>query len=186
MPKKREKAYRGLKDATFMGIMRDTLLDRMKTELPGAPIEKTVGAATKGVRESIGMRKSHINDAFCIAGNLKAERINETWFMRPVRSHNRRIHKDTICKGGYRKLNQAPKYVFGFQLFDKARMPDGKEGFVFGRRSSGSFKVQTLSDEVLSAGISHKKLKPLEKRQNILVERRSGSSPRLKAGVSDA
>jgi hypothetical protein len=65
-------------------------------------------------------------------------------------------------------------------------MPDGKEGFVFGRRSSGSFKVQTLSGEVLSAGISHKKLKPLEKRQNILVERRSGSSPCLKAGVSDA
>jgi N6-L-threonylcarbamoyladenine synthase len=172
MPKKRTAAFRGFKDAAFMGIMRDTLLERMETELIGVEIKKTVGAMTKGVRESIGIKKSHINDAFCIAGDTGAKRTDETWLMRPVRSHNRRIHKDTIYKGGYRKLNQAPKYVFGFGLFDKVRMPDGREGFVFARRSSGSFKVRRLDGEILSEGIGYKKLIRIEKRTSLLTERR--------------
>jgi N6-L-threonylcarbamoyladenine synthase len=176
MPKKRTAAFRGFKDAAFMGIMRDALLERMKTELVGIRIEKTVGAVTKGVRESIGMKKSHINDAFCIAGDTGAKRTDETWLMKPARSHNRRIHKDTIYKGGYRKLNQAPKYMFGYQLFDKVRIPDGRGGFVFARRSSGSFKVRRLDGEILSAGINYKKLVLLQKRASLLLERRKRTS----------
>jgi N6-L-threonylcarbamoyladenine synthase len=88
-----------------------------------------------------------------------------------VRTRNRQIHKATINKGGLRKLNQAPKYVFGYQLFDKVRMLDGREGFIFGQRLSGSFAVQTLSGEKLSAGISCKKLMLLAKRKTILTER---------------
>jgi N6-L-threonylcarbamoyladenine synthase len=76
--------------------------------------------------------------------------------------------------------------VFGFQLFDKVRMPDGREGFVFGRRLSGSFDIRTLDGERLSAGISCKKLRRLECRKTILNERRGNSSPCLKAVVSVA
>ncbi|MDR0999871.1 MAG: hypothetical protein LBL96_03580, partial [Clostridiales bacterium] len=103
-----------------------------------------------------------------------------------VRRHNRQLHKATILKGGIRKANQTPKYVHGFQLFDKVRMPDGREGFVFGRRSSGSFDIRTLDGQKLSAGISCKKLKQLESRNTILTERRGDSSPYLKVGVSVA
>lgn len=102
-----------------------------------------------------------------------------------MRRHNRQIHKQTIFKGGYRKENQALKYVFGYQLFDKVRMPNGREGFIFGRRASGSFDIRTLDGEKLSAGIAYKKLAPIEKRRTILTERRERcSSPCLKAGVS--
>jgi hypothetical protein len=87
-----------------------------------------------------------------------------------------------------RKLNQSPRYVFGYQLFDRVRMLDGQEGFVFGRRASGSFDIRKLDGTKLSAGISYKKLKQLEKRKTILVEREvcATSSPCLKTGVSVA
>ncbi|MDR0999488.1 MAG: hypothetical protein LBL96_01585 [Clostridiales bacterium] len=100
--------------------------------------------------------------------------------------YNRQLHKATILKGGIRKANQTPKYVHGFQLFDKVRMPDEREGFVFGRRSSGSFDIRTLDGQRLSAGISCKKLKLLESRNAILTERKGDSSQYLKVGVSVA
>ncbi|MDR1538622.1 MAG: hypothetical protein LBU32_11625 [Clostridiales bacterium] len=51
-------------------------------------------------------------------------------------------------------------------------MPDWRKGFIFGRRSSGSFDVRTLDGEKLSSGISHMKLKPLAGRTAIPAERK--------------
>jgi N6-L-threonylcarbamoyladenine synthase len=173
MPKKREKAYRGLRDAAFMGTMRDTLFERMKTELPGVKIKKTVGAGTKGVRESIGMKKSHMNDAFCVAENLKAKRADETWFIRPVRSHNRMLHKMNVRKGEKeRRRHQADKYVKGFQLFDRVKTPDGREGFIFGRRKEGCFKSAAAGGTVFPKDVNPKDLVLVEKRKSLLIERR--------------
>lgn len=59
----------------------------------------------------------------------------------------------------------------GYQLFDKV-LYKGKECFVFGRRSNGYFDIRTLDGTKLSAGVSHKKLKLLEKRKTYLTERR--------------
>ena len=92
------------------------------------------------------------------------------YIQKAIRTRNRQIHKATISKGGIRKLNQAPKYVFGFQLYDKV-LYKGKECFIFGRRSSGSFDILTLDGTKISPGVSHKKLKLLEKRKTILTER---------------
>ncbi|MDR1538088.1 MAG: hypothetical protein LBU32_08840 [Clostridiales bacterium] len=50
-------------------------------------------------------------------------------------------------------------------------MPGELKGFIFGRRASGSFDVRSLDGAKLSAGISWKKLKTLEKRKAILTER---------------
>lgn len=61
--------------------------------------------------------------------------------------------------------------MFGFRLFDRV-LCNGQEGFIFGRRSSGSFDVRRLDGEKLSAGISFKKLVSLERSTNLLVERR--------------
>lgn len=94
------------------------------------------------------------------------------YLYKKVRCHNRQIHKNTILKGGYRKLNQAPKYVFGYQLFDKV-LYNNQECFIFGRRLSGSFDVRLLDGTKLSAGVSYKKLKLLEKRKSYLIERRT-------------
>lgn len=177
---KRGKSYR---DAAFMGIMRWAFYNRLKEQYGN--VSMTFGYLTKNTRIENGLEKDHCVDARCISGHPKATPL-DCWFkQKATRRHNRQIHRLTILKGGYRKANQAPKYVFGYQLFDKVRMPDGREGFVFGRRARGSFDIRTLDGEKLNAGISHKKLAPIEKRRTILTERRVRcSSPCLKAGVS--
>lgn len=174
------------RDAAFMGIMRWAFYNRLKEEYPN--VRMTYGYITKNTRIRYGLEKTHATDALCIAGHPKAERAGEWFRCKAVRTKNRQLHKATINKGGTRKLNQAPKYVFGFQLFDKVRLVDGKEGFVFGRRSSGSFDVRSLDGKKLTAGISYKKLTLVDKRKTILIEREVGatSSPCLKAGVSVA
>ena len=78
----------------------------------------------------------------------------------------------TIGKGGYRKVNQAPKCVKGFRLFDKVQY-HGKEYFVFGRRSNGFFDVRTLDGDKINKGsINCKKIRLLEISKGFLVERK--------------
>ena len=116
-----------------------------------------------------GFEKSHCADAYCIAGNLRAKRLGSYYFQKQTRRHNRQIHKLSILKGGVRKRNQAPYEVKGFRLFDKV-LCMGEEAFIFGRRSSGSFDVRKLDGSRLSAGISYKKLRLVERRQTYLTE----------------
>lgn len=165
LPVKRGKSYC---DATFMGIMRKTTLARLRAQYQA--VEMTYGYLTKNSRISHNLPKGHRIDALCISGHPGAA-LSDVWYrQKAIRTRNRQIHKATINKGGTRKLNQAPKYVFGFQLFDKVRMPDRRVGFVFGRRSSGSFDIRTLDGTHLSAGISYKKLCRLCRRKTVLLE----------------
>ena len=156
-------------DASFMGIMRCTTYNRLKKIYPN--INLTYGYITKNARIRNGLPKDHYIDARCISGNPLAKSDNVVYYMKKVRCHNRQIHKSTINKGGCRKQNQAPKYVFGYQLFDKV-LYQRSECFIFGRRSSGSFDIRLLDGTEISAGISYKRLKPLEKRKSYLVEMR--------------
>lgn len=158
------------RDSSFMGIMRWTVYNRLKAIYPD--VSMTYGYITKNSRIENSLEKDHCIDARCISGHPSAKPLDCWYSQKAVRRHNRQIHKPTISKGGYRKANQAPKYVFGFQLFDKVRLPDGRTGFVFGRRTSGSFDIRTLDGNRLSAGISYKKLSTIEKRRTILTERR--------------
>ena len=164
---------RGMKfnDAAFMGIMRWAFYNRLKDVY--ADVSMTYGYITKSTRIRNNLLKAHYIDARCISGNPTSKSIdNVVYYQKKVRCHNRQIHKNTILKGGYRKLNQAPKYVFGYQLFDKV-LYNNQECFIFGRRLSGSFDVRLLDGTKLSAGVSYKKLKLLEKRKSYLIERRT-------------
>ncbi|MDR1536690.1 MAG: HNH endonuclease [Clostridiales bacterium] len=163
------KRGQSFRDAAFMGIMRWAFYNRLKEEFPDAGM--TYGYITKNTRIRNGLEKDHAVDARCISGNPLAVPLDAIYMQKAAGKRNRQIHKATINKGGKRKLNQSPKYVFGFQLFGRVQLPDGRKGFIFGRRSSGSFDVRTLDGAKLSAGISCKKLKPLEKRKAILTER---------------
>ena len=179
---RRKKPYR---DATFMGVMRKTLMQRLRAE-HSIPARETQGYITKYRREKHNMAKSHLNDARCIAGHPTAEPCREVYLIRPVRHHNRQTHKATILKGGIRKANQAPRYVKGFRLYDKV-LYEGQECFVWGRRTSGSFLLRRLDGTKVKDGASHKNLTLLERSTNYLFERRERcSSPCLKAGVSAA
>ena len=156
---------------TFMGIMRWTVLNRLRERHPELPVTNTYGYLTKHKRIVAGLPKTHCADAFCIAGVLDAKRRGEYLFQKQTRRHNRQIHKLTILKGGVRKRHQAPYLVHGFRLFDKV-LCKGEVGFIFGRRSSGAFDVRHLDGAKISAGISYKKLLLLEKRKMFLTELR--------------
>lgn len=152
-----------------MGIMRWTFFNRLKSQYPELEVRNTYGYLTKNTRIRHGLEKTHHTDAFCIAGNLEAKRLGEYFFQKQTRKHNRQIHKMSILKGGVRKLQQAPYEVKGFRLFDKVRY-DGREAFIFGRRSSGYFDIRLLTGEKVSAGVSYKKLVLLEKRKTFLTQ----------------
>ena len=163
--KRRRKSTR---DAAFMGIMRKTLMQRLKTMFPVIHICSTYGYITKYWRERKNIAKTHINDAFVVAKNFDAARLEKSLLMIPKRQHNRQIHKCKINKGGKRKLNQVPKYMFGYQLFDRI-ICKGQEGFVFGRRSKGGFNIRKLDGEIINPNIDYRKLKHIEFRKPVLI-----------------
>lgn len=161
------------KAETFMGISRWFIFNRLKEIYP-FEVKNTYGYLTKNARIKAGLPKEHYVDAFCIAGNIQAERLNYYWYQKQVRKHNRQIHKLTINKGGTRKRNQSPYEVFGFRLFDKVKCK-GEVGFIFARRLRGSFNVRKLDGTKISADISYKKLALISKRKTYLIERRGAA-----------
>ena len=156
-----------------MGIMRWAFYNKLKELYPS--VSMTFGYLTKNTRIRNNLPKEHYVDARCISGNPLAKPCDELFLQKVVRKRNRCLHKATINKGGTRKNNKAPKYVFGFQLFDKVKYND-IECFIFGRRANGSFDIRLLDGTKVHAGVSYKKLKLLEKSKTILIERRRLSS----------
>lgn len=167
------KRGRSFKDAMFMGVMRWAFYNKLKEQYPDVSL--TFGYLTKHIRIQNKLPKEHYIDARCISGNPLAVTDDAVYFQKKVRCHNRQLHRATILKGGYRKLNQAEYRVKGFRLFDKVWYRN-QECFVFGRRATGSFKICRLDGSVVSAGVTYKKLKFLETKKTYLVERRSGDS----------
>ena len=162
---KRGKSFR---DATFMGIMRWALYNKLQELYPNVTL--TYGYITKHTRIEHGLPKEHYIDARCISGNPQATPLGYVFYQRKVRCHNRQLHKLTINKGVVRKKNQSPKYVFGYQLFDKVSLPNGKVGFIYGRRLRGSFDIRDIFGNRL-AEITHNKLRCIKSRENIIKEK---------------
>ena len=158
------------RDASFMGIMRWAFYNRLKEIYPN--VSMTYGYITKNTRIKNNLPKEHYIDARCISGNPNAEPLGYYFYQKKVRCHNRQIHKANILKGGKKKLNQASYLVKGFRLFDKVEF-DGRIGFIFGRRNSGYFDIRKLNGEVIHRSASWKKLKLLETRKKLLIERRT-------------
>ena len=158
------------KDAAFMGIMRWSFYNRLKEIYPN--VFMTYGYITKNIRIKNNLPKDHYIDARCISGNPNAEPLGYYFYQKKVRCHNRQIHKANILKGGKKKLNQASYLVKGFRLFDKVEF-EGQICFIFARRSSGYFDIRKLNGEVIHRGASWKKLKLLETRKSLLMERRA-------------
>lgn len=166
------KQKRGAKydDASFMGIMRWDLYNKLKETYPNVSI--TYGYITKSNRIKHGLAKEHYNDAYCISQNFKANPLDTTIYQKKVRCHNRQIHKANFLKSGIKKLNQAPYIVKDFRLFDKVRYQD-EDCFIFGRRSSGYFDIRKLDGTIIHRSASYKKLELLEARKRYLKEERS-------------
>lgn len=173
----KKRKYCSTRDAAFMGIMRKTLMQRLRTELT-IPVVETKGYITKATRtELLKLPKSHTNDAlaitqgkhgFGIDSMVAIRPADRIYTIKPVRHHNRQLHKMVPAKGGIRKNNQAPKYVKGFRLFDKVHY-DGRECFVWARRASGALMLRELNGKLIRDGVSHKKLALLERSSNYLI-----------------
>lgn len=166
---KSKKRGKPMRDTAFMGIMRKTLMARLKEEL-SVPVQETYGYITKMCREQNDIKKSHVNDARCISKHPLAEPCNISYHTKAVRHHNRQIHKVNFIHGGIRKRNQAPYIVKGFRLWDKV-LYDGKVCFISGRRLSGRFALRKLNGTIISNSASYKKIKLLEMTTNYLIER---------------
>lgn len=176
MPAVLRRASRSTRDATFMGIMRKTLIIRLESELL-IPIQETHGYVTKYTRvELLKIPKTHANDALAIAMGrdgfnvsiLHCVQRSRIYHIKAVRHHNRQLHKCTILKGGVRKSNQAPKYVKGFRLFDKVRYR-GQECFIWGRRAAGNCLLKSLDGTKIKDGANCKHLALLERSSNYLI-----------------
>lgn len=165
-----KKRGKTLRDAAFMGIMRNTLLTRLRDELH-IPVQNTYGYITKLLREQNDIKKSHVNDARCISKHPLAEPCSICYRTKAIRHHNRQIHKAKILKYGIRKANQAPYIVKSFRLWDKV-LYNGQECFISGRRTSGYFALRKLDGTTITNSISFKKLRLLEPATNYLIERK--------------
>lgn len=165
-----EKIHRGMKcnDASFMGIMRWELYKALKDIYPD--VKLTYGYITKHTRIQHKLQKTHYLDARCISKNAEVISDGNVFYMKKVRCHNRQIHKMSINKGGYRKLNQAPYIVKGFHLYDKV-LAKGKEWYIHGRRLKGSFVLKTLTGNSLE--IVPSKIQFLSTQRGFIVERRT-------------
>lgn len=61
--KPRLKTFKG---ATFMTMVRYSMLKQLKITTPNVDIRVTYGAATKLVRKELNVKKTHSNDAYCM------------------------------------------------------------------------------------------------------------------------
>lgn len=147
------------KDATFMGIIRKEVyrMSRVVNNALTCPVDITYGYITKNTRIRCGLPKEHTIDARCISGNPMAKSNGTTYLIKPMRRHNRQLHKASILKGGIRKNNQAPKEVFGFRLMDTV-LYNGQVCYVNGRRASGYFSLVDIDGKVFTNSVSYRKL----------------------------
>ncbi len=176
LPESITKRGASFRDAAFMGIMRWAFYDRLKELYPN--VHMTYGYITKHARISHNLEKAHYIDARCISGNPDAASDGTVYYQKKVRCHNRQIHKMTIGKGGYRKLNQAPYEVKGFRLFDKV-FYQKHEYTVYGRRTSGFFDIRDANGNKVNKGsVSCKKLKLIEHQRGYVTDCR-----KIKAAV---
>ena len=158
------------RDATFMGILRWSMYNKLKELYSNVSL--TYGYITKNTRIENSLPKNHYIDARCISGNPLAVSDGVVYYQKKIRCHNRQIHKNTILKGGIRKRNQAKYEIKGYRLFDTVAYK-GNVYILFGRRNSGFFDIRTLDGTKVNKGsVSYKKLRLIQPNSNYLIEYR--------------
>ena len=174
------------KTETMMGVMRWELYKRLRKTYGKENVSMTYGYITKNTRIARKLEKSHHIDARCIAGHPEASSDGEWYSMRKLRSHNRKIHKDTILKGGKRKKNQTEKLIGGFGLFDIVRYSKNI-CYIHGRRSSGYFDIRKPDGTKIHSGIHYRNITLVERVNTRIIERRKPIPLQpIEPGVSSA
>ena len=163
---------RGFRAATEMSTMRWFLLDRLKVAHPDIPVEQSYGYITAWNRREHSIEKTHTNDAFCIAGNFKAERVDAVYDIMKVRCHNRQVMKQNIRKGGKLKRNQAPRMVRGIARYDVVRYEDGRTMIVTARKERGLYSLKPADGSATLTDVPRRKFTLLWHSNGEIVTRR--------------
>lgn len=174
----------GFKAAAHANIMRWKLYERAKAL--GFPVKITYGYQTKCSRISQKLEKSHINDAFVIAGGSGQLRKQGGFQFRQVRKQNRKLYR------GIRShvRSKLARVLFGFRQWDKVRYK-GQDYFIKGRRSSGYFSLSDIHGQSVSLdgkkldGVKYSELCLVERASTLLSRRSDFLSP-MNRGVSVA
>ena len=134
-----------LRDAAFMSIMRWDVFNKLKETYPNKTIRFTYGYITKRRRIENGIEKAHSADAFCIAGNLQAQRLKTITIGRCIPRHSRSLHVFVPTGGGKRRRTIASHWIgkSRLQRFDTVRYR-GKECIISG--STGGRPVLRNAD----------------------------------------
>ena len=163
-PEIQKQAKQSLKATAFMNVIRWKLVNMLNCNW-------TYGYITKYKRIKRGLEKSHVNDAYVIAGGDAQERSATILRGKQVRRQNRSLFKANLLKGGRRKRNTV-KEVKGYRRFDKVMY--GKiECFIFGLRQRGYFDVRDIGGNKIGSTVSHKKLRLIERSRGIIQEVKS-------------
>lgn len=155
------------RDAACMNMIGMSLCIQLQTKYGRDRVSFTFGYVTKYIRMSNNLPKEHTIDARCISGNPLATPNGTTYIIKPLRRHNRQLHKASILVGCIRKSNQAPKEVFGFRLMDTV-LYNGQVCYVNGRRTSGYFSLVNIKGKVLTNSVSYRKLTRINHNTHII------------------
>lgn len=166
-----------LRDAAVMNIMRWAVYERANAEFGN--VHLTYGYITKHTRIKNGIVKTHAADAFCIAKNVHARKLDSFFMCRCVPRHTRALHVANPKKGGIRRSAIASHKIgkSRFQRFDMVRWK-GRECFISG--STGGRPVLRDIEGVKmhdKQAVNVKTIKFLKRlKNNILVEERTSES----------
>ncbi len=125
---------KSLRDTAAMSIMRWEVYNRAKREFNN--LNLTFGYMTKHRRIHNNIKKTHCADAFCISGNVKAERLPCFYGVRLTRRHNRSLHLSKPKKGGLRQGNVASHWIgkSRLQQYDYVEW-NGQKAFISGSQN---------------------------------------------------
>jgi hypothetical protein len=89
-----------------------------------------------------------------------------------------------VARGAYRQRQGAhsqrvarlPYEVFGFRQWDRVALPDGRVGFVKGRRSRGYFDICDVEGQLIGSSISYRRLRLVGRARTLLTETRKAAA----------
>lgn len=107
-----------LRNTAAMNIMRWAVYNRANEMFKN--VRFTYGYITKHIRIENDIEKTHCADAFCISGNVKADRLGSHLQCRCVQRHNRILHVSKPKRGGRRRSAIASHWIKNsrFQKYD--------------------------------------------------------------------
>ena len=160
-----------LRDASIMNIMRWKIYEYARLEFDN--VNLTYGYFTKHARIENGIDKTHAADAFCITGNIHAQRLNPFFLCRCVPRHTRALHVINPKKGGVRRNTIASHKIGGsrFQRFDMVHWK-GQDCFIFGSTNGRPILRNCDGDKMhKTSSVNIKTIKFLKRlRSSILIE----------------